>query len=112
MISRKHRFHGYGSLSKVYRSGQVSRGPNFALRVVRGTNKTGYRAAVVVSKKVAKSAVVRNRIRRRLFEALRSFEPELDQSADIIITVFSTEFDELSHQVLLEIGRASCRERV
>lgn len=50
-----------------------------------------YRLAIVVSKKVSKSAVKRNRIRRRIFEQFRKFRAEYDQPLkyDIIISVFS-----------------------
>lgn len=49
-----------------------------------------YRLAVVVSKKVHKSAVTRNRIRRRLYECVRLMKQE-DPSAwphDIVLTCF------------------------
>lgn len=48
-----------------------------------------YRLAVVVSKKVSKSAVVRNRIRRRLYEAFRVYAPAMQQPNDIVVTVFT-----------------------
>lgn len=49
-----------------------------------------FRLAVVVSKKVSKSAVKRNRIRRRVFEKFRVMHKELDRPLkyDIIVTVF------------------------
>ncbi len=43
-----------------------------SLKYVANTKRTSYRAAVVVSKKVHKSAVVRNRIRRRVYEIIRT----------------------------------------
>lgn len=45
--------------------------------------------AVVVSRKVHKSAVVRNRIRRRIYEIVRLEEPNLTQAYDMIFTVYS-----------------------
>jgi ribonuclease P protein component len=51
-----------------------------------GTDTT--RLAVVVSKKVAKSAPTRNRIRRRLFETARRKWPQIAPGFDIIISVF------------------------
>lgn len=52
------------------------------------SNHSTYRVAVVVSRKVNKSAVVRNRIRRRLYEIIRNQENQILKPADIIITVF------------------------
>lgn len=42
-----------------------------SLKYVGNPRTNDYRAAVVVSKKVHKSAVVRNRIRRRIYEQIR-----------------------------------------
>lgn len=86
MLSRRHRFHGLHSLDAVYRRGETIRGPYCLLRFSRNPKRRDYRVAVVVSKKVNKSAVVRNRIRRRVYELVRSHG--LQGNFDIIITVF------------------------
>jgi ribonuclease P protein component len=88
MLSRPHRFHGYGSLRYVYRNGKVVRGAFCSLKYVANSRNTRYRVAVVVSKKVSKSAVVRNRIRRRIYEIIReAVSPE--QQVDLVFTVYS-----------------------
>lgn len=87
MISRSFRFHGYGSLSHVYRHGQVLRGPLALIRFEPNPKRKTGRAAVVVSKKVHKSAVVRNRIRRRVFEVVRRSEVLVERSVDMVITI-------------------------
>lgn len=89
MLARTHRFHGYGSLRYTYQHGQTVRGPLCSLRFIRNERRKTYRLAVVVSKKVSKSAVVRNRIRRRLFEAVRHLEASIPQAYDMVLTVFS-----------------------
>ncbi len=88
MLSKRYRFHGRRSLNHVYRSGQVVRGPLFSLKYIRHSKGDYYRCAVVVSKKVSKSAVVRNRIRRRLYELFRLY---LDEQTpfDVVCSVFS-----------------------
>lgn len=63
------------------------RGPLFALKTVDNPKRKTYRLAVVVSKKVNKSAVARNRIRRRLYEAAR--EMGIEKPADIVLTVYN-----------------------
>jgi ribonuclease P protein component len=88
MISRKNRFHGYNSLRHVYRQGGVARGALMAVRSLANPKRETYRLAVVVSRKVNKSAVVRNRIRRRLYEICRELAPAMVQPYDIVITVF------------------------
>lgn len=70
MIPYKNRFHGYNSLNYVFRFGRSSRSDLFVIKAA--VNKSGHdRLAVITSKKVLKSAVGRNRIRRRLYEILR-----------------------------------------
>jgi ribonuclease P protein component len=88
MLSRSHRFHGYGSLRYVYRNGKVVRGSCCSLKYTANSRNTTYRVAVVVSKKVSKSAVVRNRIRRRIYEIVRERVAE-DQPLDLVFTAFS-----------------------
>jgi ribonuclease P protein component len=94
MISRSHRFHGYNSLNYVYRNGQTVRGPLFAVKYAPNPRRKEYRAAVVVSRKVHKSAVARNRMRRRIYAQLQELEPQINAPYDIVITVF--------HDTLLE----------
>lgn len=89
MISRKHRFRGYGSLKYVYKNGTTVRGPLFAVRAIKNPKRDSYRLAVVVSRKVNKSAVARNRIRRRLYEAVRLLEADILRPYDIVLTVFN-----------------------
>jgi len=88
MIGKSNRFHGYNSLRFVYRNGQTVRGPLFSINYALNSRRSQYRAAVVISRKVHKSAFVRNRIRRRLYEIIRKLSPQIDQPYDIVVTVF------------------------
>jgi ribonuclease P protein component len=88
MISRTNRFHGYNSLRNVYRHGSTARGPLFAVKAIATPKRRSYRLAVVVSRKVNKSAVARNRMRRRLYELAREIQDQISQPHDIVITVF------------------------
>lgn len=58
------------------------------------------RYAIIVAKKVLKSAAKRNRVRRRIFEVIRLHEDSLPTGYDISITVFSPELLTLSHDTL------------
>lgn len=103
MIAQSYRFHGYGSLRGVYQRGQGVRGSLISAKfAVRGANKA-YRVAVVVSKKVHKSAVVRNRIRRRIYELIRTSEHQLAPGTDVVFTVFSEQVAELDSAKLQQM---------
>ena len=111
MLARQHRFHGYNSLAYVYKNGVSARGPLFAIKTAPNSRRQTYRAAVVVSKKVHKSAVVRNRIRRRLYAALGELTVGIKQPQDIIITVFNDTIltesaAQLQHQLKKQLTQA------
>lgn len=59
------------------------------------------RVAIVVSKKVLKSAVGRNRIRRRLYEIVRQELDLVHSNADIVYIVTSAEVKNLDHATLV-----------
>ena len=88
MIGIRHRFHGYNSLRDVYRRGQTLRASGLSLKFARRGQKRPYRVAVVVSRKVSKSAVVRNRIRRRIYETVRLDADKIEPGLDLVFTVF------------------------
>ena len=70
MLNKKYRFHSRGGVRYVYQKGKTIRSPKMSLVFL--DNERGFtRVAVVVSKKIEKSAVKRNQIRRRIYEALR-----------------------------------------
>lgn len=90
MIIQRHRFHGHNSVQKVYRTGLAVRGQGLSLKFGRREANKPYRTAVVVSRKVSKSAVTRNRIRRRLYEILRlGLDEERFAGYDLVLTVFA-----------------------
>lgn len=89
MIDKTHRFQGYGSLRFVYQKGQVVRGQLGSLKYIINRRRNTYRVAVVVSRKVHKSAVVRNRIRRRIYEVVRSKSGAIKAPYDLVFIVYS-----------------------
>lgn len=88
MLNRSHRFHGHNSLRFVYRQGKTVHGSMFAIRSIINERRRHFRVAVVVSKKVSKSAVVRNRIRRRLYALVRQHTDNIVRPYDIVLTVY------------------------
>jgi ribonuclease P protein component len=91
MLSREYRFHGPNSLRFVYRNGQTAHSRLFKVKSVANPRRKNPRFAIVVSKKVHKSAVGRNRIRRRLYEAIRHELPRLKPGMDVVLIVVSGE---------------------
>ena len=104
MIPFTNRFHGHSSLSYVYKNGQAVRNHLVTVKYVLNKHREQPRVAVVISKKTLKSAVRRNRIRRRVYEIVRLRLPDLKAVYDIAFIVTSSEFinlsyDEMSQQI-------------
>ena len=105
MLAFKHRFHGHGSLRYVYAHGHAVRSRLMTVKYSLHPKRKEPRVAVVISKKVIKSAVGRNRVRRRLYEIVRHELPEVHPNSDIVLIVFSGEAFALPHEELVETVR-------
>lgn len=112
MISKQNRFHGHRSLNYVYGKGQAVRGEFISLRYA-DNKRDDYRLAVVVSRKVSKLAVVRNRIRRRIYEIVREHrrDSKANWRKDLVISVFDERIaampaEELRSSVLKLLAKA------
>lgn len=100
MIPFKFRFHGHGSLRYVYKQGRAVRTHLATLKYTVNPRRKHSRLAVVISKKVHKSAVGRNRIRRRIYEILREPIASLEKSHDVVIIISSGDMLHLSPEQL------------
>ena len=88
MLNKKYRFHSRGGVRYVYQKGKTVRSPKMSL--VFMDNSRGFtRVAVVVSKKVEKSAVERNKIRRRVYEAIRVNFDLVPKKKDYIFVIYN-----------------------
>lgn len=108
MISRKNRFHGHNSVSRV-------RGPSAHSEILSirysSNKKKDYRLAVVVSKKVDNRAVVRNRIRRRIYESVRTQGRLNNLAIDVVfyvkdISIATVPNDKLNEEVAILTKKA------
>jgi ribonuclease P protein component len=95
MLGRTHRFHGQRGLRQVYQRGINVRGQLITLRYLPHTKPQPYKVAVVVSRQVSKSAVTRNRIRRRLYAQIRQSK-HLPESNDLVFTVYNDRVGQLA----------------
>ncbi len=97
MIPFSNRFHGHNSLSYVYKNGTAVRSRVAVLKYIGNPHRRTSRLAVVISKKVVKSAVSRNRIRRRIYEYLRPWLLGLEKSHDVVVIVSAAELLTMDH---------------
>ncbi len=104
MLKKQLRFHGHGSLKYLYKNAEVRRGRYATIRMIENPRRKHSRFTVVISKKVHKSAVGRNRIRRRVYEILRQQVDDFVRPTDIAVIVTNGEalmapFDQLSQDI-------------
>ncbi|HEX6462237.1 MAG TPA: ribonuclease P protein component [Candidatus Saccharimonadales bacterium] len=113
MLARRYRFHGYGSLQYLFRHGKTIRGRYILLRYIKNERRPHGRISVIVSKKIAKSAVVRNRIRRRVFEAIRLQQPRFEGAHDLAFIIVSQDIiDSKSTELVKDIETTLQRARI
>jgi len=110
MLSFHNRFHGHGALRYVYKNGTAKYGLMMTIKSVANNRRKTPRIAVVIGKKILKSAVGRNRIRRRIYELLRDELRTLRPNSDIVCIVTSSEARTIDHEALRSEVRALLRE--
>lgn len=93
MIAQKYRFHGHGSVRYVLKNGKGERHHSMSIKFVDNPRRQYSRVGIIVSKKVLHDAVQRNRVRRRLYELVRTkLLPKLNSnnkpSIDVVVTVY------------------------
>lgn len=101
MLQQRYRFHGYGGLRYLYRHANAERSRLLTVKYVANRRRRMPRIAVVVSKKVHKSAVGRNRIRRRVYEILRQHVPYFTGVYDVALIITSSEVLTTPHDELV-----------
>lgn len=102
MLAFKYRFHGHGSLRYTYTHGRAVRNHLMTIKYSLHPKRNTPRIAVVISKKVIKRAVGRNRVRRRVYEIVRKEIPDLKPNADIALIIFSGDVLNLPAPELLQ----------
>lgn len=86
MIARQFRLKKAGDFTRVYKYGRSSNAPDLFVKALR-TNYDLSRVAVVVSKKVSKKAVVRNKIKRKSTEYLRKNWDRVMPGYNVVVTI-------------------------
>jgi ribonuclease P protein component len=102
MLASRHRFHGRKNVQALLRSSKRIKIDGLDLRFIIKTNQPT-RLAVVVSKKIFKSAVKRNRIRRRLFAMYARSLDKLPSGLQLIIFVRDPELLKVSSETIAKL---------
>lgn len=93
----------------LFEAGKAYHSANLALRIKENADQAGARFAFSVSKKVAKGAAERNRLRRRGYSALRELLPAVRPSHSGVFSFkrpFSATFGRLKDEIRELLARA------
>ena len=97
MLKKENRFKGNKAINAVIKKGESVYEQNIKLKYILNPNQKDSKFAIVVSKKTNKSAVVRNRIRRRFYASLK---PHLNSRGLFVIFVYSDNFKNIKFSVI------------
>jgi ribonuclease P protein component len=109
MIAKKFRLHKKSDFDELAKSSHKFYSNNFVLRFVKNNEDLSC-FAVVVSKKISLKAVIRNKIRRRVYEVIRLNMDSFKKGFKIIIFVkkgvLEMEYSELEKELLYIFKKA------
>lgn len=88
MLSRNHRLRRKKDFEKVYKKGKSLRQGFLFLKFLSNDSEVS-RIGIVVSKKVALRATVRNLIKRRIRAAIKELIPDMKRGQDIVISALA-----------------------
>ncbi len=84
MLSKKFRLSGSNDFKKVQNEGQVHQSKSFGIAFLKRNDTEASRFAFVVSTKIAKDAVDRNRFKRTMSETVRIASIDLLPGFDVV----------------------------
>lgn len=99
MIKARDRLDSH-SVKEVFEKGKRRSGKNFSVSFISSSGRSGF--AVTVSKKIAPKAVVRNKIRRRIYSALREARDFLPRARIVIVpkkSILEISFEDLKKEI-------------
>lgn len=103
MLPKENRLRQEQDFKQLARAGQAVFSPNLSLKLLRNNSDLS-RFGIIVSTKVSKKAVLRNRLKRRLREIIRLNLPQLKKGFDVMILTRTAakDFEYLQLKEILE----------
>ncbi|MDD5146199.1 MAG: ribonuclease P protein component [Candidatus Pacebacteria bacterium] len=111
MLPKPYRLTKNNDFQNVFQNGRVAGGSFLAIKAAPNT-LTHCRIGFVVSKKVSNKATDRNRVKRRLREAMRGFLPQFNNHFDMVLLTKKEIKDKEFGQIKEEMGALLKRARL
>ena len=109
MLAKKFRLTGAKNFVKIQKEGKVYQSPNFGIAYIKREDNGLSRFGFVISTKIAKDAVDRNRFRRAMSEAVRIGSIDLVSGFDAVFLA-KTSITRVSTAEIMKEVRLSLKE--
>ncbi len=111
MLPKKNRITKEKDFQKIFKAGKKYNFPSFKLYiVVKKNNLKEGRFAFIVSKKVSKKAVLRNKIKRRMRSIIQKYILSIKKGFDIIIIALpgieNNNFEDIEKELLFVLKKS------
>ena len=109
MLKKENRLTKKNDFERVYKKGRGLKADSLFLKILEN-DKNFVRIGIVVSKKVSKKAVQRNKIKRRIREVLRKidFKPGFDIILVAYPNIKDKKFDQIEEEVNYLFKKTKC----
>lgn len=111
MLSKKNRLVDKRSFTKVQKEGTLTQEDSFGMCVLDRGDEDPSRFGFIISNKIAKSAVIRNRTRRLMREGVRKVLGEIKDGLDVVFLLKKRSLDadtkQLENQIAGAISKAN-----
>ncbi len=112
MLPNQNRLRRREDFTKVYAKGDRYRGSYLSLKVLFDSNVTVTQIGIVVSKKVSKLAVTRNRFKRQLRAIFRQLLSQLKSGLQIVVTVTTVQSKPSYQEIWDDLTKLLTRAKV
>src|SRR3990167_1552415 len=106
MIAKKIRLTGSKNFTRVQKEGKMFQSVNFGIAYIDRKDESPSRFAFVVSTKIAKAAVDRNRFKRAMGEAVRIESSRLQPGYDVVFLAKTLIVRIPTSEIMKEVVRA------
>lgn len=105
MLASVNRLTGNANFEKIKEEGKLHQSSNFGIVVVKRNDKGHSKFGFVVSTKITKSAVHRNRLKRALREGVRRSLNYFPKGIDAVILVKKSMFKMTTEEIMREVDK-------
>lgn len=104
MVSKEYRLSGKKNFEKVFQEGKIIQAETFGLAYLNRGDGEVSRFGFIVSTKVSKLAVQRNRVKRALSEAVRFLTSKIEKGYNIVFLAKGKSMKVSTDEMMREVG--------